>query len=179
MSQMMNKEEHLKALTRLESHLDRPLKLLVAGGGAMLLAHELPMATADIDAFPFQSDWTIAEVDKIAKRVASELNIRADWLNPYFSSFSYVIPKDYAKRLISVYKGKMLRVYALGAEDLLVLKCFAGREKDVSHARHLMKRCKKLRFVEKHLELMLEKNIPKAQEALDFFDEIKELIGKK
>ena len=94
-------------------------------------------------------------------------------------SFSYVLPKDYDERLIPIFKGKNMNAFALGVEDLLILKCFAGRERDIGHARFLIKKCKNLTLIEKHLESLLDQRVPKAQEALDFFDEIKELIGKK
>ncbi|MEK7791085.1 MAG: DUF6036 family nucleotidyltransferase [Deltaproteobacteria bacterium] len=174
----LNKEDWIKALRALDKAIDRPLRLLVVGGGAMVLAHELPLATSDIDAIPFKSNWTLGELDDKVKEVAQKLKISPDWLNSYFSSFSYVLPKNYDQRLVAVYKGEKLQAFALGVEDLLILKCFAGRGKDVSHAKYLMKRCKNLSFVEKHLEEMIEKNIPKAFQALDFFDEIKDLFGK-
>ncbi len=174
----MDKAELIEALKELDRHIHKPMKLLVVGGGAMLLAHDCPLVTSDIDAVPFQSDWTLAELDQKVKEVATALKMSPDWLNSYFTSFSYVLPSDYNQRLISIYSGKLLEAFALSVEDLLILKCFAGRDKDVGHARYLMKRCKNLKFVEKHLELMLEKNMPKAQDALDFFYEIKDLAGK-
>lgn len=165
-----------KAFKCLDDIIHRPLKIVIVGGGAMLLAHRMPLVTYDIDAAPFKSDWSLAELDQKVKQVAHLIKLHPDWLNPYFTSFSYVLPKDYDLRLILVYEGKKLKAYALGAEDLLILKCFAGRAKDVGHAKWLMKKLKNLSFIEMHLEKMLEQNIPKAQEALDFFDEIKSLI---
>jgi len=175
----INKKEWMKALECLDTHLDRPMKLLIVGGGALLLAHDLPLATSDIDAVPFQSDWTLSQLDQKVKEVAEKLHLSPDWLNPYFMSFSYVLPKDYDERLIPIFKGKNMNAFALGVEDLLILKCFAGRERDIEHARFLIKKCKNLTLIEKHLESLLDQRVPKAQEALDFFDEIKELIGKK
>lgn len=178
MVKVMKKKAFIETLVSLDGLISKPLKLLVAGGGAMILAHQYPLATYDMDAIPFQSDWTIGELDIVVKKVAELLNLSPDWLNPYFATFSYVLPKDYHKRLISIYEGKYLRAVALGAEDLLIMKCFAGRGKDVGHARYLLKKCKHIDFVEKHLEHLLEEGFPKAQETLDFFDEIKSQVGK-
>ena len=174
----MDKAAFSRALRKLDKKINRPLNLLVGGGGALVLGHQMPLSTLDIDAIPFRSDWTVGQLDKKVKEVARKLDIPPDWLNPHFVTFSYVLPGDYDKRLISIYKGKHLNAFALGAEDLLILKCFAGRAKDVGHARFLMKKCENIRFVEKHLEKMLEDRIPKAQDALDFFDEIKSSLGK-
>ena len=175
---VMNEITFKTSFKELDALIDRPLKLLVAGGGALLLGHQMPLSTHDIDAVPIQSDWTIGQVDQKAKVVATKLGIDPQWLNPYFSSFSYVLPKDYINRLVLVYKGKYLEVLAMGVEDLLILKCFSGRAKDISHARFLIRKCKNLKFVEQHLEEMLKHNIPKAQEALDFFDDVKDSLGK-
>ena len=52
------------------------------------------------------------------------------------------------------------------------MKCFAGRKKDVSHARALLKIGADRAFVERHVETLLGRGIPGAREALDFLDEL-------
>ena len=128
------------ALATLDRHLKTPTKLLIGGGAAMLLAYGFPVATMDIDGLVFQSEITQAELEPFVKAVAAELHIPGDWLNSYFNTFLYTLPKDYAKRLKEIYRGKRLTVYALGAEDLFILKCFAGRPKDIPHAKALLRK---------------------------------------
>ena len=89
-------------------------------------------------------------------------------------TFAHVLPSDYGSRLRPVFGGKNLEVSALGVEDLLVMKCFAGREKDVGHARALLRRNPDLGIVERRLQELVEKRVKGAPEALDFFDDIVE-----
>jgi hypothetical protein len=161
------------ALSALDSHLDRNVTLIMGGGGAMILAHGYPRGTTDIDAIPVGGD--ISALDLLVKKIASELSLPVDWLNPYFSTFAHVLPTDYSTRLISVFKGVKLEVKALGCEDMLIMKCFAGRQKDVPHAKALISRGADLKRVEERIEELAAKSIPKAQEALDFLDEVRDL----
>ncbi len=173
-------QEFLDAFKALDKKLTQKVKLLVGGGAAMILAHHYPLATFDVDAIPFQTDLSLGEFDKYVKQVAQEKKLPPTWLNPYFSNFTYVLPSDYQDRLIQIFNGKNLQVYGLDKIDLLILKSFAGREKDVGHAKALMKKINSnhLEFIEKHLEQLLKKNIPKSQEAIDFYYDIKDALGK-
>ncbi len=63
---------------------------------------------------------------------------------------------------------------ALGVEDLLVMKCFAGREKDIELARALLKRKPDLGLVERQIQALADRRVPGAQDALDFLDDLLE-----
>ena len=165
------------ALKALDALLPEKMELLIGGGAAFVLAHQIPLSTMDIDGLPYKTGVTLAQLDSLIKKIAKKLNIPSDWLNPYFSTFTYSLPKDYAGRLVSVYQGKKLLASALGKEDLLIMKCFAGREKDILHARALLKKGLKTQLVSNHLHRCVEENLPKAGEALDFFYEVCEQMG--
>lgn len=162
----------LSAFKSLDSKLKTRAKLLLGGGGAMVLAYGFPVATMDLDAVFFKSPITEADVHKEIQDVAEELSLPKDWLNPYFGTFLYTLPKDYDSRLKIVYKGKRLTVFALGSEDLLIQKCFAGREKDIGHARALIKKGVNIEFVIHHIRELIDLSIPQAQEASDFLDDL-------
>ncbi|MEO5970190.1 MAG: DUF6036 family nucleotidyltransferase, partial [Bdellovibrionia bacterium] len=125
------------ALTCLDKKLNHPVRLIVGGGAAMILAHHFPLATTDIDGIPGAGS-TAEELDPFIKQVAIELNIAKDWLNPYYVTFTHVLPPDYSSRLVSVFAFSHLNVLALSKDDLLIMKCFAGRFKDQPHARALL-----------------------------------------
>jgi hypothetical protein len=162
-----------EALTQLDGQLSTPVVLVMGGGGAMILAHGYQLGTSDIDAVP--RGISIAELDVLVKKIATQLGLQADWLNPYFSTFSHTLPGDYSTRLIEVFTGAWLKVDALGKEDMLIMKCFAHRQKDVGHARALIKKGADLNFVSNHIEALLKKGIPGAQVALDFLDDVQDL----
>ncbi len=164
----------ISALGRLDEILPKPIQIIIGGGGSMILAHQFPLATSDIDFIP--KGIELVELDPLIKQVAKEMNLAPDWLNPWFSTFVYTLPSDYAKRLISVFKGMRLEALALGATDMLIMKCFAHRQKDVGHAKALFKAGADKKFVRDHIEKLQEKRIPQAESALDFLDDIEDQI---
>lgn len=156
-----------RALDRL---LSKPLTLIVGGGTAMMLAYRLPVRTLDVDAYPVEAP--LDDILPAVRAVAKEHGLPPDWINPYFETFAHVLPPDYGTRLRPIFEGQRLRARALGAEDLLVMKCFAGREKDVSHARALLKRNPDLGVVERRLQELADRGVAGAQGALDFYDDL-------
>lgn len=172
MDKLLTKDLMLKALKALDKRRTAPLTLILGGGGAMILAHKFPLATLDLDAIPVGSDFS--ELDLHVKEIAKELNLPGDWLNPYFSTFSHTLPSDFKSRLITVFKGTHILAQALGREDMLILKCFAHRQKDIPHARALIKNGADLKLVERQIEELKKKGIPGANEALDFLDDVTE-----
>lgn len=167
----------LLALERLDAQTERPARLIVGGGAAMVLAYAHPLATQDIDAFAAKGGLRVADLDAAAKHVARELDIEPDWLNSYFETFTGVLPNDYAERLRNVFTGKHLVVDALGPEDLLIMKCFAGREKDRPHARKLLRVATDLSIVDRQLSRLVERRYPGAEKAADFFDDLRDQEG--
>ncbi|HUB07506.1 MAG TPA: DUF6036 family nucleotidyltransferase [Myxococcales bacterium] len=160
------------AFKDLDGRLKAPVRLVVGGGTALMLADHFPVRTTDVDAYPV--GLSMDELDPAIKAVARKLGLPADWINPHFSTFAYVLPPDYRQRLRSIFEGKQLTVEALGPEDLLLMKCFAGRTKDVGHAKALLKRGVDLALVERRLQDLLDKRVPKAQDAMDFLDDLQD-----
>ncbi|MBI4404621.1 MAG: hypothetical protein HY537_10690 [Deltaproteobacteria bacterium] len=171
-------EMMLSAFKCLDKYLTQPVRIIVGGGGAMTLAHHFPLSTADIDGIP-AAGMSVTELDCLIKKVASELSLQVDWLNPYYSTFAHVLPADYGSRLITVAKFSHLTVEALSKEDLLIMKCFAGRQKDVVHARALVRGGAKIAFVRNHIEFLKSRRIPKADQALDFLSETEAFFAEK
>lgn len=162
-----------QALRALDRHLPRATTLIVGGGGAMLLAYDFPLTTTDIDAVP--RGLSSAELKPYIELVARELDLSGDWLNPWFSSFTHVLAADFETRLVSVFQGVHLSVQALGREDLLLMKCFAHRQKDIAHARALVRGGAKTDLVYDRIDELDAKRIPGASAARDFLDKICDL----
>jgi hypothetical protein len=159
-----------RALVRLDELIPEPTTLIVGGGGAMILAHGFPLGTTDIDAVPKGMD--IASLDALVKQIAAEQQLPSDWLNPYFSTFAHTLPSDYGKRLVSVFAGTRLQAQALGKNEMLIMKCFAHRQKDVGHAKALLKGGADVEAVESHIASLEQKRIPGATQALDFLQDV-------
>lgn len=174
MAGSLTKNVMTTAFLALDQLLDRDVVLILGGGGAMILAHGYPRGTTDVDAFPVGIDLSL--LDAIVKKVAEELSLPKDWMNPYFSTFAHTLPQDYSQRLIEVFRGKHLIVRALSKEEMLIMKCFARRQKDIAHAKALMLAGVKFDIVEKQIQVLLEKRIPGAKEALDFLDDVRDQV---
>jgi hypothetical protein len=173
----LDHDRMLRALQLLDGRTQGSAHLVVGGGAAMVLAYAHPIATQDVDAFAAKGGLRMAELDALARSVADELQIEPDWLNAHFETFTAVLPKDYSARLRPVFSGAHLRVDALGPEDLLVMKCFAGRDKDLPHARKLLRIARDLSVVDQQLAHLIERRYPGAERAADYFDDLREEAG--
>lgn len=173
----LDKERMQRALRHLDRQLEQAARLVIGGGAAMVLAYDHPLATQDVDAFTARGGLRMSELDAAAKRVAAELDIAPDWLNPHFETFTGVLPSDYATRLRRVFEGRHLVVDALGPEDLLVMKCFAARDKDLPHARRLLRLAADLDRVDRHLSDLVARRYPGAELAADYFDDLRDAEG--
>jgi len=170
----LDKKLMLAALAALDAQIHADVTLIVGGGAAMVLAYDHPLATQDVDAFAPRGGLNMSDLDAAAHRVAETLSIQPDWLNEHFVTYTTVLPSDYARRLRTVYEGERLVVRALGPEDILVMKCFAGRDKDIGHARRLVRLCEDLDVVDAHLADLVDRRIPRARAASDFFDDLRD-----
>ena len=144
----------------------------------MTLAYEHPLATQDVDAFAIRTGVPLASIAERARSVADALHIGFDWLNSHFETFAHVLPRDYATRLVPVFRGRHLQVDALGPEDLLVMKCFAGRDKDRPHARKLLRLARNPEIVDARIAELIDKRIPGAEAAADTFDDLRDEVGR-
>jgi hypothetical protein len=161
-----------RAFRALDALLPRPVTLVVGGGTAMMLAYGLPVRTTDVDAYPVSG--SLDDLAGQIREVARAVGLASDWLNPHFETFAHVLPADYGSRLRPIFAGERLQVTALGVEDLLVMKCFAGREKDVGHARALLRRRPDLALVEGRIEELVARGVRGAADAADFLDDLRE-----
>jgi hypothetical protein len=166
-----------RALVELDREIDRPLELLVGGGAALALAHGVRVSTLDVDAVPFRSKLALEEIGPAVARVGEKLGLGPTWLNGWYGAFLHVLPPDFETRLVTVHHGERLRVHALGAEDLVVMKLFAGRDRDLPHARALLAKGADVRHVEARLRALAERSIPGAEAASERLADLQRQLG--
>lgn len=171
--QSLTADKMRQGLKALDQLLPRDLLLIIGGGGAMLLAHGFPLATTDIDAVP--KGIPMEELSPLIEQVARQLDFPVDWLNPWYASFTHVLPADYSQRIVEVFSGQHLKAQALGKDDMLLMKCFAHRKKDIAHARALVKSGARTEFVYDRIEELEQKRIPGTDAAAEFLDDILDL----
>ena len=175
MKKEFNKKNILKALQTLDSIADKSFELIIAGGSAMICSYKFPLGTADVDAIVRKAE--LIEVDTYIKKTAKKLGLVPDWLNMWVSSFTHYLPDDYEDRLNVIFKGKKITAKTLGKEDILILKCFAHRGKDISHVKALIKQKADIEFVENHIQKLIKKNLPLSKKALEFLYDILDELG--
>lgn len=150
----------------------KSLHLLVGGAGALVGAYQYPDQTTDIDAVPLKGG--LDEIATELQEVSTELGLPGDWMNPHYKTFTIYLPQDYRSRVKTFFRGRALIADALGPEDIMIMKFMAGRAKDQSHLRFLMKQNPDLELIEARLNELVKLFPPIAQKALDLFDEVTE-----
>lgn len=173
---IMDKEYALRAIKKLDDLLTRasfgPVTLAIGGGASMVLEYGFAGGTKDVDAVP--TNVNIDDLKPYIEAVARDLKLEADWLNPYYSTFTVYLPKGANNRMKVTFQGDSVTVQSLGREDVLIMKFMAGRSKDVPHIRHLLKSDPDLSMVEERL-IELQVLYPKvAEKALDLFYDLTE-----
>lgn len=119
----------LAALRRLGAELRDPATLTLGGSAALLLIGALDRGTNDGDvvestpAFP-------ALLDAI-RRVEAVEQTPPGWLNTSVQSFTHVLPPDYRDRLVRLGRMGRLDVSLLGRADVVLMKVYAGRTRDL------------------------------------------------
>lgn len=119
----LTREQILVALTRLSEQLgERGVvgELCLFGGTVMVLAFKARLATKDVDAI-FQPTQAIRE---LARDIADEQNLPADWLNDGVKGFVSARHETTAGNLPQF---SHLRLTMPVPEYLLAMKCMAGR----------------------------------------------------
>ena len=166
----LSKNRVFKALKRLDELVPHAFDMIIGGGVAMLCAYDSPLHTWDVDAI--LKHITLDQIKKPVEQVSKELNLPIDWLNSWFSSFTHNLPPDFQNRLKLIFHGKKITAYALGKEDILILKCCAHRTKDIGHARILIRKKANHHFVMKHLEQLLKKKILPDSKPIEFLEDL-------
>ena len=174
----MDKDLAIKALQKMDEILLEEgfskVTLIVGGGGSMVLAHGFRGLTGDLDAIPLNLEFD--DIKSAMTKVAIQLKLKPDWINPYFSAYTIYLPPDSNSRMSSEFAGKVLTVQCLGAEDIMIMKLMAGRAKDVNHIKHLLNTVKglNLSLVDDRLHELLKLYPELAKRAIERLDDFAE-----
>lgn len=127
MIQQENIQKILEALDReLASLAGGTVILVICGGAAMICLGVRSTSTMDIDVLtPDLSRELIAA----AAIVAKQFGLAPDWINNGPKSLLSHLPTDWRIRLTVLFRGKYLRVDALGRPELLISKVFAEADR--------------------------------------------------
>lgn len=141
MAESLDDKTIRRALKELGEHLHvkRDVEILLVGGAAGILIHELPAAwtTADVDVIHCHRPQDREAVLAAAEEVGKKLSLPASWLNEWSGLHAWTLPDDWKNRRILVGKYGRLNVYAVNRLDLISMKFLAHRERDLEHLEKL------------------------------------------
>jgi hypothetical protein len=93
------------------------------------------------------------------------------WLNGSIQSYTYILPKDYKDRLVSLPPFGRVRARLLGRRDVILMKVYAMRARDVEDLRAIRPTVEELAFVREQIPSLGEKEPEKARDMVAFLDE--------
>jgi hypothetical protein len=165
----MGREALRRALATLGRRAREPVSLVLGGSAALILSEELRRPTDDGDVVTSEPD--IGSLQELIRIVADREGLPAEWLNGSIQSYTHVLPKDYKSRLVSLPPFGHLRVRLLGRPDVILMKVYGMRARDVEDLRAIRPTTEELAFVRAQLPRILAKEPEKAREMDAFLDE--------
>lgn len=165
----MSREALWRALATLGRHAREPVSLVLGGSAALILSKELRRPTDDGDVVA--SEPEIGNLQELIRNVADREGLPPGWLSGSIQSYTHVLPKDYERRLVSLPSFGHLRVRLLGRPDVILMKVYGMRARDVEDLRAIRPTTEELVFVRAQLPRITAKEPEKAQEMSAFLDE--------
>ena len=122
----------LESLAGRLARRDAHARLYIVGGAAMILAHDAPHATRDIDA---AIDGDYQAVTDAVLAIARERDWPTTWLNEQATPY---MPPPHRRETVTVLDHPNLHVAAATANQMLAMKARAARRTDIGDVRRLV-----------------------------------------
>lgn len=146
----MQRDDFLHAFRLLGARFPTPVRLVIAGGSAMILAGYIDRDTGDGDVIEMSPK--LSELRRYIEEVAEELGVKADWLNDAVRAWRDLLPPDFHRRLEPVGTFGHLTVERLGRNDLILMKIAAARPRDLDDLQVLKPTADEIAFVKGQLD---------------------------
>jgi Nucleotidyltransferase of unknown function (DUF6036) len=101
----------------------------------------------------------------------SVLDLTPGWLNGSIQIYLDVLPPDYKARLITLPARGKLHIALLHRQDIIVMKLFAGRPRDLTDIVALRPTSQELQFVRGELPRLRRIDQPRAARLESFLDQ--------
>jgi hypothetical protein len=137
------------ALTRLGSTLREPASLTLGGSAALLLTGMLDRLTDDGDVVESSVDFGRLLDAVRAVEVAEQTP--SGWLNTSIQAYTHVLPDDFRTRLVRLPPLQRLDVSVLSRSDVILMKVYAHRPRDLQDLLAVTPSPEELAFVEQSL----------------------------
>jgi hypothetical protein len=130
MDNSLDRSRLKEAFAALGERMHQPTRVLIGGSGALILGGELNRATTDCDVLYSQPD--MGQLQSDIRTVAESCGLPSGWLNGSAQTYTEILPPDYKSRLHSLRPFGRLQVMVLHRQDVLVMKLYAGRPRDLA-----------------------------------------------
>ncbi len=157
------------ALAALGRQTNQPVSLVLGGSAALILGEALRRPTDDGDVVASEPD--LGKLQSAIREVADDQHLPPGWLNSSIQSYTYVLPADYRSRLVELPPFGRLRVWLLGRPDVILMKVYGLRPRDVDDLRAIAPTRDELEFVGAQVGRIAAKEPEKAAVVRAFLDE--------
>lgn len=157
------------ALDALGKRATKPVSLVLGGSSALILGSTLRRSTDDGDVVT--STPGLDQLQALIRDVADREHLPPGWLNGSIQSYTYLLPPDYLERLTTLPPFHQLTVSLLSRLDVLLMKVYGLRPRDVQDLQALAPTPSEILFVRRHLPRIAEREPEKASTMRAFLDE--------
>ena len=166
---LMTRETLWAALEALGRRARDPVSLVLGGSAALILHDQLRRPTNDGDVVA--SEPGLGELQKIIRDVADIRGLPPGWLNGSIQSYTHVLPRDYRARLIRLPAFGRLSVALLHRQDVVLMKVYGQRPRDIDDLNTLQPTREELAFVRAHIPRIAAREADKARDMTALLDE--------
>jgi len=165
----MTRQTLWTALEALGRRAPYPVSLVLGGSAALILRDALRRPTDDGDVV--SSEPGLDQLQPLIRDVANTEQLPAGWLNGSIQSYTYILAPDYTERLVELPPFDRLRVSLLSRQDIVLMKVYGMRPRDVADLQSLAPSFDDLQFVSRNVARIALKEPQKAREMRAFLDE--------
>jgi hypothetical protein len=165
----MTRQTLWAALAALGQRVSTPVTLVLGGSAALILADVLQRPTDDGDIV--MSEPGLDQLQPLIRDVADAEQLPPGWLNGSIQSYAYILPRDYTNRLVTLATFGRLHVSLLSRRDVLLMKAYGMRARDVADIRALAPTADELAFVRHEATRIAIREPEKGREMRAFLDE--------
>lgn len=138
-----------RALALLGKLCREETRIILAGSVSLMLQGIMHRVTNDGDVLESHPDF--GQLREILRQVAAAEGIPDHWRNDSARTYAEVLPPDYQSRLRYIGPFGRLSVGLVSRQDMIVMKFFAGRPKDIGDLQAIAPTDEELAFVRRQL----------------------------
>jgi hypothetical protein len=146
------------------------MRLVLGGSAALILVDVLMRSTGDGDVIFARPE--IHDIQPLVRRAADAAGVPRGWLNGSIQTYLNALPLDYAERIVWLPPFGRLTVGLLHRRDVLAMKVYARRPRDVADIVAMSPTAEEVDFVRLQLARVAHAEPERAAAMRAFLDEL-------